>query len=83
MLHQNPIDGEWIGGEAVPNLNPSDTNEVVGEYARASKADAPALRRPQEIELRPARAGPLRRRVLHHREDGLHIGLAALFCLQI
>ncbi|WP_163268551.1 aldehyde dehydrogenase family protein [Chelativorans alearense] len=40
MLHQNLIDGEWVVGEAVPNINPSDTNEVVGEYALASKADA-------------------------------------------
>ncbi|HEV7255274.1 MAG TPA: aldehyde dehydrogenase family protein [Mesorhizobium sp.] len=39
-LHQNLIGGEWVGGEAVPNLNPSNTHEVVGEYARASKADA-------------------------------------------
>ncbi len=41
-LHKNLIDGEWIGGEAVPNINPSDTGDVVGEYARASKEDAAA-----------------------------------------
>lgn len=39
-LHSNLIDGEWVGGEAVPNINPSDTNDVVGDYARATKADA-------------------------------------------
>src|SRR5690606_13683200 len=40
MLHANLIDGEWVSGEAVPNINPSDTNEVVGEYARATREDA-------------------------------------------
>lgn len=39
-LHKNLIDGEWLGGDAVPNINPSNTNDVVGEYARATKADA-------------------------------------------
>ncbi|MBH0239613.1 aldehyde dehydrogenase family protein, partial [Methylobrevis albus] len=39
-LHQNLIDGAWVGGEGVANINPSDTNDVVGEYARASKDDA-------------------------------------------
>ncbi|MGV3549936.1 aldehyde dehydrogenase family protein [Rhizobium sp.] len=38
-LHQNLISGEWTGGDAVPNINPSDTNEVVGEYARGSAQD--------------------------------------------
>ena len=38
-LHQNLIDGEWAYGEAVPNINPSDTGEVVGIYARASRQD--------------------------------------------
>ena len=41
-LHRNLIGGEWVGGEAVPNINPSDTNDVVGDYARATKADAQA-----------------------------------------
>ncbi len=34
------INGEWVGGEAIPNISPSDTNDVVGEYARATQADA-------------------------------------------
>ena len=34
-----------------------------------------AVRRLQGLELRPARAGPLRRRVLHHRQDRIHRGL--------
>src|SRR6188768_1335274 len=41
-LHRNLIGGEWGGGDAVPNINPSDTNDVVGDYARATKADAEA-----------------------------------------
>lgn len=41
-LHQNLIDGEWVGSEAIPNINPSDTNDVVGEYARAGASDAQA-----------------------------------------
>ena len=39
-LHKNLIDGEWISGEAIPNISPSDTNDVVGEYARATQSDA-------------------------------------------
>ncbi|MBX9458431.1 MAG: aldehyde dehydrogenase family protein [Rhizobium sp.] len=38
-LHQNLIAGEWTGGDAIPNINPSDTNEVVGEYARGTADD--------------------------------------------
>jgi aldehyde dehydrogenase (NAD+) len=38
-LHRNLIDGEWVGGEAVPNINPSNTDEVVGQYARATLED--------------------------------------------
>lgn len=41
-LHANLIDGEWIDGEAIANINPSNTNDVVGEYARASTGDAEA-----------------------------------------
>jgi len=38
-LHKNLIGGEWIDGEAVENINPSNTNDVVGLYARATSAD--------------------------------------------
>ncbi len=38
-LHKNYIAGEWVGGEAAPNINPSNTDEVVGQYARATAAD--------------------------------------------
>jgi acyl-CoA reductase-like NAD-dependent aldehyde dehydrogenase len=39
-LHRNLIDGDWVDGEGIPNINPSDTGDVVGTYARATKADA-------------------------------------------
>ncbi|WP_156612936.1 aldehyde dehydrogenase family protein, partial [Ensifer sp. Root142] len=43
MTYRNLIDGEWIhGSDAVRNINPSDTNDVIGEYARASADDAKA-----------------------------------------
>ncbi|HXV28862.1 MAG TPA: aldehyde dehydrogenase family protein, partial [Sinorhizobium sp.] len=41
-LHQNLIAGEWVGGDGIANINPSNTNDVVGEYARASAEDAKA-----------------------------------------
>src|SRR6516162_6241654 len=35
-LHKNHIDGEWVeGANASRNVNPSDTNDIVGEYAQA------------------------------------------------
>ncbi len=38
-IHQNLIAGEWVGTDATDNINPSDTNEVVGRYAAASAND--------------------------------------------
>jgi aldehyde dehydrogenase (NAD+) len=38
-LHRNFIAGEWVSGEGIANINPSNTNDVVGEYARASADD--------------------------------------------
>jgi alpha-ketoglutaric semialdehyde dehydrogenase len=38
-INKNYIAGEWIEGEAVSrNVNPSDTNDIVGLYAHASAA---------------------------------------------
>lgn len=37
----NLIGGEWVAGAGTrPNINPSNTNDVLGDYARASKAHA-------------------------------------------
>ncbi|AYM14773.1 MULTISPECIES: aldehyde dehydrogenase family protein [Agrobacterium] len=41
-LHQNLVAGEWVGSDGVENVNPSDTRDVVGVYARASVDDAHA-----------------------------------------
>lgn len=38
-VHKNLIGGEWVDGEAVENINPSNTDEVVGLYARGSVDD--------------------------------------------
>ena len=38
-IHQNLIAGEWTGTTGSENINPSDTNEVVGLYASASTQD--------------------------------------------
>ncbi|HEY0854266.1 MAG TPA: aldehyde dehydrogenase family protein, partial [Devosia sp.] len=38
-LHKNLINGEWVGSEGKENINPSNTNEVVGLYAQASVQD--------------------------------------------
>jgi aldehyde dehydrogenase (NAD+) len=38
-IAKNLIGGEWVDGTGVSrNINPSNTNDVVGEYARADKA---------------------------------------------
>ncbi len=40
-VHRNFIGGEWVvGAETARNINPSDLSDVIGEYARADKAQA-------------------------------------------
>ena len=39
---KNYIGGEWVGGTARPNINPSNTNEVIGEFAQGTAEDAKA-----------------------------------------
>ncbi len=42
-LHQNLIGGEWTEGpDAADNINPSDTGDIVGRYARADAAQTNA-----------------------------------------
>ncbi|HEV7139242.1 MAG TPA: aldehyde dehydrogenase family protein [Steroidobacteraceae bacterium] len=39
-VHRNFIGGTWReGADARPNINPSDTSDVIGRYAQASAAD--------------------------------------------
>ncbi|RKP58530.1 aldehyde dehydrogenase family protein [Pararobbsia silviterrae] len=38
---KNLIDGQWVGGASISrNINPSDTADIVGEYAQADAAQA-------------------------------------------
>ncbi len=40
-LHQNLINGQWLDGAAVSrNINPSNTRDLIGEYAQADAAQA-------------------------------------------
>src|SRR5690606_20029403 len=40
-VHQNFIAGSWVkGADAAENRNPSNTDEVIGTYARASRNEA-------------------------------------------
>ncbi len=40
-MHRNFIAGDWVtGADVARNINPSDLSDVIGEYARADKAQA-------------------------------------------
>ena len=39
MTSNNLIAGDWVGGNATENRNPSDTNDVVGLYAQGTPDD--------------------------------------------
>jgi acyl-CoA reductase-like NAD-dependent aldehyde dehydrogenase len=40
-MHKNLINGEWVDGARISrNINPSDTRDVIGEYAQADAAQA-------------------------------------------
>ena len=41
-IHQNLIGGTWTGADAIENINPSDTSDIVGLYARADASDVNA-----------------------------------------
>jgi aldehyde dehydrogenase (NAD+) len=38
--YRNHIAGEWVDGEPVDNINPSNTEDSVGRFVRGTKADA-------------------------------------------
>ena len=40
MSHSNLINGQWVAEAFRPNINPSDTSDVVGEYAQATREQA-------------------------------------------
>lgn len=62
-LHRNLIDGKWTDGDAaVPNVNPSNRNDVIGEYAVASRADTEsAIDAARTAFPAWSRSGPLER----------------------
>ena len=62
-LHQNFIAGEWITGAGLTrNINPSNTNDVVGEYAQADSAQAAtAIAAAKAAATRWARSTPQER----------------------
>ena len=67
MTHRNLIGGEWIEGEAdaVIDINPSNTDDVVGEYAPRFDAERWTTRLPRHA--RPSPPGRARRRSVRAR----------------
>ncbi len=61
-LHQNLIAGEWVGTAGVANVNPSNTDDVVGEFAAASAEDVrTAVAAAKAAFPAWSRSGPLER----------------------
>jgi aldehyde dehydrogenase (NAD+) len=62
-MYRNFIGGEWLGGgDATENRNPSNTDDVVGHYARASKAETEkAIDAARAVAPAWARSGPQQR----------------------
>ena len=61
-LHKNLIAGEWTDGEPIANVNPSNTDEEVGRYARATAEDAGrAIAAAREAFPAWSRSGPAQR----------------------
>ncbi len=58
----NLIDGEWRGAEFSQNINPSDTNDIVGTYAIATKEDTrDAIAAAVQAFPSWSRSGPMQR----------------------
>ncbi|MEQ3625433.1 MAG: aldehyde dehydrogenase family protein [Celeribacter sp.] len=61
-FHANLIAGDWCDGDAAPNINPSDRDDVVGHYARASEAQTQdAIAAAKAAFPAWSRSGPLER----------------------
>jgi len=62
-VHSNLIAGSWVAGsEAAPNINPSNTDDIVGHYARANGADtALAISAAKSAAVDWAMSGPQQR----------------------
>ena len=62
LFRQNLIDGEWVGDAGSRNINPSDTGDVVGDYASAGAAQAgQAIAAAKAAFPAWSRSGPLAR----------------------
>ncbi|TPI20541.1 aldehyde dehydrogenase family protein [Mesorhizobium sp. B4-1-1] len=62
VLRKNLIDGEWLGEAGSRNINPSNTNDVLGEYASAGPEQATqAIAAAKAAFPAWSRSGPLAR----------------------
>jgi alpha-ketoglutaric semialdehyde dehydrogenase len=44
MQFANLINGQWVEtAQARPNINPSDTSDVIGQYASGAESDVGAV----------------------------------------
>jgi aldehyde dehydrogenase (NAD+) len=70
LMFNNLIDGEWLSdGARAPNVNPSDTKDIVGEAVRGTRAQAEAAiaaaKRPSGLVAIDAASA------LRHPEEGV------------
>ena len=57
IQYKNFIGGEWVeASQKAPNLNPSNTQDVIGEFPHASRADAERAMRKAAAEEAEAQA---------------------------
>ncbi|RUZ48006.1 aldehyde dehydrogenase family protein, partial [Mesorhizobium sp. M7A.F.Ca.US.003.02.1.1] len=62
LFRKNLIDGEWVGDAGSRNINPSDTGDVVGDYASAGVEQAQqAIAAAKAAFPAWSRSGPLAR----------------------
>jgi aldehyde dehydrogenase (NAD+) len=56
LMFNNLIDGEWLSdGARAPNVNPSDTKDIVGQAVRGTRAQAEAAIAAAKTAFRPGR----------------------------
>ncbi|WP_083500455.1 aldehyde dehydrogenase family protein [Sphingomonas endophytica] len=62
MLKHNLIAGEWVAGTPSPNINPSDTSDVIDDYHQAEPAHVERAIAAAQDALGPWSRGPLQQR---------------------
>ena len=71
LMFNNLIDGEWLSdGARSPNVNPSDTNDIVGEAVRGTRAQAEAGDRGRQGGI-PGMVAIHAASALRHPEEGV------------